>query len=77
MNVPRDLVDQGIAKPTVILQQVRSATATVERRIVVDGQEWLTTLQLLIDAIQEVLEDQEHPSPAKCLSALGADWCST
>lgn len=41
-----------------------------ERRIVVDGQQRLTTLQLLIDAVQEVLEDQGHSSPALRLSAL-------
>lgn len=55
------------------VQQMQFATATIERRIVVDGQQRLTTLQLLIDAIQEVLEDQEHTSPAKRLSALVAN----
>ena len=57
----------------VVLQQMQFATATIERRIVVDGQQRLTTLQLLIDAIQEVLEGQEHFSPAKRLSALVAN----
>ena len=36
----------------------------------VDGQQRLTTLQLLIDAIQEVLEGREHTDPAKRLAAL-------
>ena len=57
----------------VVLQQMQFATATIERRIVVDGQQRLTTLQLLIDAIQEVLEQQEHSDPAKRLSALVAN----
>ena len=35
----------------------------------VDGQQRLTTLQLLIDAIQEVLEGREHTDPAKRLAA--------
>ncbi len=54
----------------VVLQQTQFATATIERRIVVDGQQRLTTLQLLIDAIQEVLENEEHSNPAKRLSTL-------
>ncbi len=57
----------------VVLQQIRVATATIERRIVVDGQQRLTTLQLLIDAIQEVVEDQSHDMPAKRLLNLVAN----
>ena len=41
----------------IVLQPKPVATGTIERRIVVDGQQRLTTLQLLIDAIQEVLEE--------------------
>ena len=55
---------------TVVIQQKLVPTATIERRIVVDGQQWLTTVQLLIDAIQEVLEDRGHASSAKRLKAL-------
>ena len=54
----------------VVLQQMRSATGTIERRIVVDGQQRLTTLQLLIDAIQEVLEERGYSDPAKRLATL-------
>ena len=54
----------------VVLQQVPFATGTIERRVVVDGQQRLTTLQLLIDAVQEVLEVRGHSDPAKRLSAL-------
>ena len=54
----------------IVLQQKRSATATMERRIVVDGQQRLTTLQLLTDAIQEVLEKREHSDPAERLADL-------
>ncbi len=57
----------------VVLQQMQFATATIERRIVVDGQQRLTTLQLLIDAIQEVLEDRGYTSPARRLSDLVAN----
>ena len=40
----------------VVLQQSRHPTGTLERRIVVDGQQRLITLQLLLKAIQFVLE---------------------
>ncbi len=54
----------------VVLQQQPFPAGTIERRIVVDGQQRLTTLQLLIDALQEVLEDRRHAHPAERLSAL-------
>ncbi len=54
----------------VVLQPASFPTGGPERRTVVDGQQRLTTLQLLIDAVQEVLEDRGHSSPAKRLSAL-------
>ena len=40
----------------IVLQQRSSPTGSIETRIVVDGQQRLTTLQLLIDAVQEVCE---------------------
>ena len=73
-ELARAIMEEGRTEPhfmgAVVLQQMQFATATIERRIVVDGQQRLTTLQLLIDAIQEVLEDRDHASPAKRLSAL-------
>ena len=54
----------------VVLQQVPFATGTIQRRTIVDGQQRLTTLQLLIDAAQEVLEVRGHLDPAKRLSTL-------
>ena len=47
----------------VVLQPAAFPTGGPERRIVVDGQQRLTTLQLLIDAVQEVLADRGHSSP--------------
>ena len=45
----------------VVLQQQSTMTADVlDRRIVVDGQQRLTTLQLLVDAVQEELERRGH-----------------
>ena len=57
----------------IVLQQKQFPAGTMERRIVVDGQQRLTTLQLLLDAIQEVLEDRGHSDPAKRLAALVAN----
>ena len=54
----------------VVFQQKNVPSGTIERRIVVDGQQRLTTIQLLIDAIQEVLEEREHTNPAKRLASL-------
>ena len=54
----------------IVLQQMEFPTGTMQRRLVVDGQQRLTTLQLLMDAIQEVLEFRGHSNPAKRLSAL-------
>ena len=57
----------------IVLQQVEFAAGTIEQRIVVDGQQRLTTLQLLIDAIQKVLDGRGHADAAKRLSALVAN----
>ena len=54
----------------VVLQPAPFSTGAIERRIVVDGQQRLTTLQLLIDAVQEVLAVRGHSSPANLLSYL-------
>ena len=54
----------------VVLQHVQFPTGTIERRIVVDGQQRLITLQLLIDAIQKVLFVRVYLDPARRLSAL-------
>ena len=47
----------------IVLQRQNNASSEVEKRIVVDGQQRLTTLQLLIRAAQEVfagLDDSER-----------------
>lgn len=54
----------------IVLQQRFNPSAGIETRIVVDGQQRLTTLQLLIDAVQEVLEQLGHSQPASRLAAL-------
>ena len=43
----------------VVVQQVSTATKDVERRKVIDGQQRVTTLQLLLDAVQFVCKEYE------------------
>ena len=54
----------------VVFQQIPNVTGSLTRRIVVDGQQRLTTLQLLLDAAQEVFEGSGIAAPAARLEAL-------
>ena len=54
----------------VVLQQIANVSGSLARRIVVDGQQRLTTLQLLLDAAQEVLERRGIDGPAARLEDL-------
>ena len=42
----------------VVVQQVSTATKDIEQREVIDGQQRITTLQLLLDAVQYVCEER-------------------
>ena len=68
-GLTQSIAEDGRTEPhfmgAVVLQQLPFPSGTIERRIVVDGQQRLTTLQLLIDAIQEVLEDRAHSGPSE------------
>ncbi len=56
---------------TVVLQQKQtSSNEQLESRLVVDGQQRLTTLQLLADAVQEVFERQGLETAARRLSNM-------
>ena len=57
----------------IVLQPRTFAAGTLPRRIVVDGQQRLTTLQLLIDAIQKVLDGRGYTDAAKRLWELVAN----
>ena len=80
-NLAQSIVDGDDGDPhfmgAIVLQQRLVAAATIERRIVVDGQQRLTTLQLLIDAIQEVLEDRGHSNPAMRLASVLSPKCAS
>ena len=55
----------------VVLQEQSTVTSDgLDRRIVVDGQQRLTTLQLLLDAVQEQLIEARQPRAAARLSLL-------
>ena len=54
----------------VVLQQVPTAVRDIEQREVIDGQQRVTTLQLLLDAIQQVCEEKSFKLPATRLSKL-------
>ncbi|MXX94106.1 MAG: DUF262 domain-containing protein [Gammaproteobacteria bacterium] len=55
---------------TVVIQQVSYAVTDIERREVIDGQQRLTTLQLLLDAIQLVSLEHEEKQISTRLSKL-------
>ncbi len=44
----------------IVMQQVPTPAKDIERREVIDGQQRVTTIQLLLDATQEVLEERGH-----------------
>ena len=54
----------------VVLQQQPTASAEIETRLVIDGQQRLTTAQILIDAAQEVFEQLGATAEAKRMSRM-------
>lgn len=54
----------------VVLQQQATSASELETRHVIDGQQRLTTLQLMLDAAQEVFEHDGFPKEARQLRRL-------
>ncbi|MDE2746386.1 MAG: DUF262 domain-containing protein [Chloroflexota bacterium] len=54
----------------VVFQQEVTPAGSIEIRRVIDGQQRLTTLQILLDAVQEVYEQQAHELEARRLQRL-------
>ena len=54
----------------VVVDQLKTAVADVEARSVIDGQQRLTTLQLLLDAVQAVMSELGEKRSAKLLAKL-------
>ena len=70
-NTAEDFLDDGKDAPhfmgAIVLQQQLIDSGSFETHIVVDGQQRLTTIQLLLDAVQESLEERRHRDPAERL----------
>ena len=45
----------------VVLKQIPTAAKDIDQREVIDGQQRITTLQLLLDAVQQICEEAEQP----------------
>lgn len=54
----------------VVLQQVQNTTGSMQERTVIDGQQRLTTLQLLLDALHAELDAVGATQPAMRIEAL-------
>ena len=54
----------------VVLQQLPTASAEIETRTVIDGQQRLTTLQLFVDAAQQVFEERNAQVEAERVKRL-------
>ena len=54
----------------VVLKQVPVATKDIGQREVIDGQQRVTTLQLLLDAIQQICEESNQPYPKRAARRL-------
>jgi hypothetical protein len=65
-----DLPDFGHFLGAVVLKQLPSAAGDPLRRSVIDGQQRLTTLQLLMDAAQLVVHSRGHDDVAESLQEL-------
>lgn len=76
-RLAQSIVDGGDAgvhfMGAIVLQQIPVRTGQIERRKVVDGQQRLTTLQLLIDSVRAVLDEQGYSHPAERLRDLVAN----
>ena len=60
----------------VVLKQVPTAAKEIDQREVIDGQQRVTTLQLLLDAIQQICEESDQPyirRAARRLAKLAAN----
>ena len=68
------IAEKGSAEPhflgAIVLQLKDTPTADINTRVVVDGQQRLTTIQLLLDAIQEFCREAGFAGPAARLDDL-------
>ena len=73
-QLAESIADKGRAEPhflgAIVLQQIFNPMTSIETRVVVDGQQRLTTIQLLLDAIQEFCREAGFTGPAARLEGL-------
>ena len=71
-DAPRPSIDDAPRHflGAVVVQQQPFPTGEIETRLVIDGQQRLTTSQLLLDGVQEVLERRGHARISQRLSLL-------
>lgn len=73
-NTSEEFLENGSTSPhflgAVVLQNQPQAAGNLSIWSVVDGQQRLTTMQLLLDAVQEVLEQRGHSDAAARLEVL-------
>lgn len=68
LNKPRAVADKNVTPHflgAVVCEQLPSSTGGVDQRAVIDGQQRLTTLQLLARGILDVLQEKESPRAAQ------------
>ena len=56
-------ISQAFFLGAVVLQQVQSRTGELQERMVIDGQQRLTTLQILFDALHDELRRIDAQAP--------------
>jgi uncharacterized protein with ParB-like and HNH nuclease domain len=54
----------------IVLQQIPTSAIDMDRRNVIDGQQRMLTLQILLDAAQSIIEEENFKKEAKQLSKL-------
>jgi hypothetical protein len=76
VRVATRLLDGGRDTPqphflgAVVIQQIQNAMGDLQTRIVIDGQQRLTTLQIVLDAVHAVFEQRGHVHAAARLAYL-------
>lgn len=55
---------------SIVIQQIQNAIGDLQTRIVIDGQQRLTTLQIVLDAFRAVYEQRGHANAAARLAFL-------
>ena len=73
-ELAESVAEKGRTEPhflgAIVVQQKQVQTGPFLERVVVDGQQRLTTIQLLLDAVQEFCQNESFDDPAERLAPL-------